>query len=434
MKDIIIIGAGPGGYELALQAAKSNLKVLLLEKNRLGGVCLQAGCIPTKTLYKTAEVIRESAKFQDLGLDNVSFDLNYAKVLKRKQEVIKSLEEGIKFSLAKAGVEVIYGEAKLLNNHQVSVNGEVYQGQNIIIATGSSAVMIPGFSQALDAQALLDRQEIPQSIAIIGGGVIGVEMAGIMNAFGAKVTVVEFMDRLIPLADKEISKRLQAYLKSEGITFYLNSKAKSYNNKELIIESKGSDLVIPADEVLVSVGRKPNVLNLGLEDLGINFSPKGIEVNKNYQTNIPNIFAIGDVNAKMMLAHVATYQGYHVLNHILGKESNIRFDLIPNCVFSFPEVAWVGLTEEELEGETYTVHKSLYRANGKAHALNAIEGFVKIIVQEGLIIAIHIIGIQATTLIQEMSSLMNLGVTVAKFQEIIHAHPTLNEIFASCFL
>ncbi len=433
MKDLIIIGAGPGGYELALKAAKKGLDVLLIEKSKLGGVCLQDGCIPTKTLYRVASVINESTKYESLGIKNNPLQIDYLKVLERKENVTKTLEEGIKFSLEKAKVELIYGEGKLLTSNKVSVDNKIYEGKYIVIATGSSPIMIPGFPEAIDSTALLNKNTIPEKLAIVGGGVIGIEMAGIFSALGSKVTVIEFMDRIIPLADKELSKRLLAYLKSQGIMFYLNSKAKAFADGKVLIDVKGEDVTISVDTVLVSVGRKPNVLNLGLEALGLNFTNKGISVNNNFQTNIPNIYAIGDVNAKMMLAHVATYQGYHVLNHILGEKNEIRFDIIPNCVFSFPELAWVGLTEEELESGTYSSYKSLYRANGKAHALNETDGFVKILVQNERIIGVHMIGYQATTLIQEMSSLMNLEITQSKFINIIHAHPTLNEIFSSCF-
>ena len=433
MIDLLIIGAGPGGYELALEARKHGLSVVLIEKHKLGGVCLQCGCIPTKTWVRSAEVLHELPRYQGLGFNFRDFDFDFTKVQERKNTIIQTLEEGIDFSLKKAGVEVIYGAAKFTSPHHVQVGESMFEAQTIVIATGSRPMMIPGFANALDSTALLNLDHLPSSLVIIGGGVIGVEMACIMQAMGSKVTIVEFMDRIVPLADKEVSKRLQAYMKSQGISFYLSSKAISSSGQEVTIESKQQLLTIPTEQVLVSVGRRPNVEDLGLEQAGVAFTSKGIVVNDYFQTNVEHIYAIGDVVNKGMLAHIATYQGYHALHHMLKQDSFIRFDLVPNCVFSFPEVAWVGLTEEELESQSYISYKSLYRANGKAYAMDQTDGFIKILVKDEAIVGVHIIGAQAATLIQEMSSLMVLGISKSQFEAIIHAHPTLNELFHTCF-
>ena len=433
MNDLLIIGAGPGGYELALKASQKGLKTVLIEKNRLGGVCLHSGCIPTKAWIKTAEVLREAQEFAMLGIQTSGLTLNFSEVCKRKQLIIETLEEGIRFALEKAKVQVVYGEAKLIKSHQVQVGETLYEASSIVIATGSRPLMIPGFQEAWDSTQLLDATSIPTKLIIIGGGIIGIEMACMMQAFGSQVTVVEFMDRILPTADREISKRLQAYVKKQGIVLYLGAKANKMDDHGVFIESKGQLIFLEADNVLVAVGRRPNIEGLGLEDLGIQFTPKGIQVNDSFQTNISNIYAIGDVTGKMMLAHVATYQGYQVLHQLLHEESHIRFEFTPSCVFSFPEVAWVGLSEDGLDLGSFITYKSLYRVNGKAQALNATDGFVKILVRDQKIIGVHIIGLQASALIQEMSALMHLNMSVNVFKDIIHAHPTLNEILHSCF-
>ncbi|MDD4212828.1 MAG: dihydrolipoyl dehydrogenase, partial [Bacilli bacterium] len=388
MNDLIIIGAGPGGYELALEASKKGLSTILIERERLGGVCLREGCIPTKTWYKSAELLRDIKEAQALGLECLSPTFDFSVAQARKDGIVKGLEEGIRFSLEKAKVELVSGEGTLQGPHQVRVNETVYEAKTIVIATGSRPMMIPGFEVAWDSTQILASTTLPKKLIVIGGGVIGLEMACIMQAMGVAVTIVEFMDRILPTADREISKRLQTYLKAQGILPIVGAMAKEMVEGGIHIEAKGKLQFIEGDQVLVAVGRRPNIEGLGLEKLGIVHDRKGIKVNQNFETNVPGIYAIGDVTGKMMLAHVATYQGYHVLHHLQDEASHIRFDLVPSCVFSFPEVAWVGVTEEECTPGSYTTYKSLYRANGKAHAMNAVDGFVKMIVRDD-----HIIGV-----------------------------------------
>ena len=429
MNDLIIIGAGPGGYELALEARKFNLSTVLIEKAEVGGTCLNCGCIPTKSYYKNAEFLKSLNKANKFGVNIVDYSFDFKKALDRKDEIVTLLKGGVETSLNKAGVNLIKGSAKLVNKNTVMVDNEMILAKNIVIATGSSPIMIPNFNDALSSTELLALEELPQKLVIIGGGVIGLEFASIFNAFGTKVEVVEMLDKIIPNVDYEVSKRLMAYLKTSGIKFHLNSQALSYDNKKVLIKNKNGELIIECDQVLVSVGRKPNIDGLGLEELDIVFDKKGIKVDENFKTNIDNIYAIGDVNGKNMLAHYATFSGYHVLNHILGVENKINFNLIPASVFTFPEVAVVGLTEELCEGLNYKVHKSLYRANGKAQTMDETDGYVKIITIDDSIVGVHIIGESASVLIHEMSSLMNNGITLKAFKNIIHAHPTLSEIY-----
>ena len=430
MTDLIIIGAGPGGYELALEAAEHNLTSILIEKNQLGGTCLNVGCIPTKAYYHIANLINDLKKAEQFGItiENLTFNMEKAKA--RKNEIVNGLKEGINFSLNKANVKLVYGEGKLLNANTVVVNDVEYRAKYIIIATGSSSASLPGFEKALTSTEMLDLANIPKNLAVIGGGVIGIEMATIFNALGSKVDIIEFTDSVIPVGDKEITKRLQALLKRRGINFHLSSRALSFDENSLTFERKGKEQTIPCDQVLLSVGRTPNITGLGLEQVGIKYSKKGIETNSNFQTNILNVYAIGDVTGKQMLAHFATYSGYHVLRHILNRESRINFDLVPACVFTFPEVAWVGLTEEECISQNliYTVSKGYYRANGKAVSMDETDGFIKVILKQDLLIGVHIIGKDASVLIHEMSSLMNMKIEKSNFLDFIHAHPTLSEI------
>ncbi|HHU79992.1 MAG: dihydrolipoyl dehydrogenase [Bacilli bacterium] len=428
MTDLIIIGAGPGGYELALEASKYNLSSILIEAKSLGGTCLNEGCIPTKAYYKNASFIKELSLAKTLGVSLESYQVDFETIKARKDQVVEDLKKGIEFSLKKAGVQVINGYGKIIDKTHVQVGEEIYEGKYIVIATGSSPIILPGFENAIDSSDLLDLTTPPQKLVIIGGGVIGIEMASIFNYFGSTVEVVEYADRIIPSADKEISRRLLNYLKQQGIKIHLNSKALKFENNQVEVETKGEKILLDADQVMVAVGRKPNLEGLGLDEVGIEYTRKGIVVDEDFKTNVDNIYAIGDATGKLMLAHYATYSGYRVLADILNQERKINFNLVPGCVFTFPEVAYVGLTEDDCKDLNYKVHKGLYRANGKAVASLNTDGFIKIITIDDIIKGVHIIGAEASVLIHEMSSLMNLNITLSQFEDFIHAHPTLSEI------
>jgi len=437
MKDLIIIGAGPGGYELALEASKKGLSTVLIEASEVGGTCLHYGCIPTKSYYKTATVLKELNRLDEYGI-NGDFKFNFEKTLNRKEEIIATLTKGIKFLLSNTDVELVYGYAKLISKHQVLVNDQAYEANNIIIATGSSPskLMLPGFDldNVITSKELLQLKEVPKKLTIIGGGVVGIEFASIYNKFGSEVEVIEALDTILPNLDKEVSKRLQTSLKFQGIKIHLKSrvsKIESKINLKVQYNSKGVDCISSADKVLVSVGRTPNIANLGLDEIGIEYDKYGIKVNSSFQTNIENIYAIGDVTGKMMLAHSATYSGYHVLKHILNEVSNINFDAVPSCVFTFPEIATVGKTEEECKNLDYKVHKYYFKANGKAITLNEIDGFVKVITEGNSVLGVHIIGPHASDLIHEAVTMMNKNITIDEFKDYIHAHPTLSETFSS---
>ncbi|HNZ50783.1 MAG TPA: dihydrolipoyl dehydrogenase [Bacilli bacterium] len=429
MRDLIIIGAGPGGYELALEAASQGLKVTLIEKDALGGTCLNHGCIPTKSFYHTAKLIKDFQEAQNLGFSPLP-NWDYQKTLHRKNEIVSQLVGGIKFLLEKAQVEVIHGHGKLISPHQVQVNEQIIEGAFIVIATGSSSAKLPlpGFNlpQVLSSTEMLDLDVIPKKLAIVGGGVIGIEFASIFQQFGSEVEVFEALDTILPLSDREISKRLLSYLKQSGIKFHLKtmvSKIEKTDHLQLFYQEKDQELTTEADVVLVAVGRKPKLDKLGLEEVGIVYDRFGIKVNEHFQTNFPHIYAIGDVTGKMMLAHSATYSGFQVLKHLLHQSDRIDFSILPSCVFTFPEVAQVGLTEEEAKSLDYRVLKSFFRANGKALTINETNGFIKIIVVDEVIRGVHILGPHASDLILEAVSLLNQKTTV-QGNEKFHSSPS----------
>lgn len=422
--DLIIIGSGPGGYRAADYAAKKGLQVIVVEAAHAGGTCLNCGCIPTKSLCHDAELA-------DLGLP-----VDFAAIMQRKQQVVEQLRSGVETLLSQPHVTLLRGKAAFKNANTIVVNEEEYQAKDIIIATGSHAIMPPsieGIHQAhvMTSTELLDIDHVPQRLCIVGAGVIGMEFASVFNSFGSEVVVIEFMKECLPNMDGDIAKRLRKCLEKRGIKFYLQSGVKKIDEKQVVFECKGKENSIEADTVLIATGRGANTEGLNLDAVGINYSRKGIEVDDNMQTNIPHVYAIGDVNGRQMLAHAATFQGFRAINHILGKTDAIRFDIMPAAVFTTPEAACVGVTEGYCKenGIAYTCHKGYYRANGKALAINATEGMVKLLTDENnVIMGCHIYGAHASDLTQEIAALMNHGTTLDRLHDIIHAHPTLEEI------
>lgn len=422
--DLIIIGSGPGGYRAADYAAKKGLQVIVVEAAHAGGTCLNCGCIPTKSLCHDAELA-------DLGLP-----VDFAAIMQRKQQVVEQLRSGVETLLSQPHVTLVRGKAAFKNANTIVVNEEEYQAKDIIIATGSHAIMpssIEGIHQThvMTSTELLDIDHVPQRLCIVGAGVIGMEFASVFNSFGSEVVVIEFMKECLPNMDGDIAKRLRKCLEKRGIKFYLQSGVKKIDEKQVVFECKGKENSIEADTVLIATGRGANTEGLNLDAVGINYSRKGIVVDDNMQTNIPHVYAIGDVNGRQMLAHAATFQGFRAINHILGKTDAIRFDIMPAAVFTTPEAACVGVTEGYCKENSiaYTCHKGYYRANGKALAINATEGMVKLLTDENnVIMGCHIYGAHAADLTQEIAALMNHGTTLDRLHDIIHAHPTLEEI------
>lgn len=422
--DIIIIGSGPGGYRTASYALQQGKQVVIIEKAEAGGTCLNSGCIPTKCLAHDAEV-------------NAS---DFPAAAERKRNVMDQLRHGIEQLLAAPGITFVRGEAAFKDARTVIVNGEEYEADDIIIATGSSSKMPPvegiDNSRVITSTEALDFQSLPSEIVIIGAGVIGMEFASILSRFGAKVTVIEYLKECLPVIDKDIAKRVRKQIeKLQGVTFYMDSAVKAITDNEVVFTSnkngKETRLECPGCPVLVATGRKPNIEGLNLEAAGVEYSPKGITVNDNMLTSVPHVYAIGDVTGRQMLAHAATFMGFRAVNAIVGKADKIRFDIMPSAIFTYPEAAAVGLTEDQCKQQGIECRslKGYYRANGKALAIEEPEGMVKLVAgADGKILGCTSYGAHSADIVQEVTAYMNCNATVADIADSVHIHPTLSEI------
>ena len=425
---LLIIGGGPGGYETAVEAAKRGLEVTLISEGPLGGACLNEGCIPTKTFCHYAELIEQNLK---AGLDSRP---SFAAAAERKQAVVEQLRSGIDMLLK--NVQVVQGRAEFKDSRTVLCNGQEYTADKIIIATGSvsASLPIPGAESCLTSKEILDLTEVPESLCVIGGGVIGLEFASIFRSFGSEVTVLEYCPNILPRFDVDLAKRLKQSLTKRGISIEVQAQVTRIDGNTVTYIKKEKEFTVQADKALMAVGRRPNTQGLNLEAAGIDYTRKGITVNDRFETSVPGIYAVGDVTGGIMLAHAATYQGLHALNCICGQDDSIRFDLIPAAVFTMPEVATAGLTEEQCKEHELQVRclKSFYRANGKAVSMDETDGYCKLIVSEsGTILGAHLMGAHASDLIHEIAAVINMKGTLGQMQNMIHAHPTLSEIVQS---
>ncbi len=406
---IIIIGAGPGGYETAAEAAARGIEVVLISEGPLGGTCLNEGCIPTKALCAMDAPDQE-----------------------RKREVITQLQGGIAQLMRNKLITLVEGRAKLLGGRKVEACGTVYEGDAVIIATGSvsASLPIPGAELAIDSAAMLELSEVPGRLCVIGGGVIGLEFASIYRKFGSEVTVLEFCPNVLPRFDVGLAKRLKAALAKRGITIETGARVTAIEGNKVLWSKNDKPFETEADCILMAVGRRPNLKSLNLDEAGIDYTPRGIVVDSNMQTNVPGVYAVGDITGGMMLAHVASAQGRRALHHICGESDGIDFSVVPAAVFTVPEAACVGKTEEECEGMEIAVGKANYRANGKAVASGEADGICKVIADKasGRILGVHILGAHAADIIHEAAVLIALGATVQQARDIIHAHPTVSEV------
>ena len=435
--NLIIIGSGPGGYRAAQYAAQNGLQVTVIEAAEAGGTCLNCGCIPTKSLAHDAELAQEGAP------------ANWQEALQRKQGIIEGLRSAVESILALPGITLVRGKAQFIDAKTVAVDGEQYTADNIIVATGSSSKFPPGLSEELLATnavgsgatpavvtstELLSLPQLPQNLVIVGAGVIGMEFASIFNSYGVKVTVVEFLKECLPAVDADIAKRARKVLEKRGIDFIMQAAVKAIGDGGVTYERKGKEERIEADVVLVATGRKPNVDGLNLEAAGVAYdSRRGIAVDDNMATNVPGIYAIGDVNGRMMLAHAATFQGFRAVNTIIGRADTIRLEVMPSAIFTNPEIACVGLSEQQCKdaGIDYVLNKGFMRSNGRALAMNSGEGMVKLTARaDGTIVGCHAFGARASEIVQEVSSLICCGATLQQLQDMVHIHPTVSEILS----
>ena len=434
--DIIIIGSGPGGYRTAAYAAAKGKTVTIFEDGPLGGTCLNVGCIPTKTFARSAEAAGEMRNAAQLGLKAIEPEFSLADIVARKDAIVDQLRQAIAGVLSAPGITLVNAKAEFVDDHTVEAAGERYTADNIIIASGSShkSLRIEALDESmlLTSDTLLSLTEFPRRLVIVGAGVIGMEFASIFRQLGAEVTVVEFLKECIPALDADVAKRLRKVLEKQGVEFYMQSAVKSIANGCVTFERKGKEQSIEADKVLVAVGRKPNVEGFALEKTSIKYDARGIEVDDDMLTNVPGVYAIGDVNARMMLAHAATMQGLHVVNTIVGVKDDIRLDIMPAAIFTNPEAACVGKTEEQLkaDGVDIEVRKKNYRANGRALAMAEPEGMIKLVADKnsGEILSCHAYGAHSADIVQEISALMCKHTTVQQLHEMVHIHPTINEM------
>jgi dihydrolipoamide dehydrogenase len=440
--DIIIIGGGPGGYVAAIKAAQLEKKVLVVEKAELGGICLNWGCIPTKSLLKNAEVLETIKNARKFGINIPEYTVDWSKVIKRSRDTSKRLSKGVEYLLKKNKITHINARAILKNTNTVEAqmdDGEIklYSATNIIIATGARAKWFPGMEpdgkNIITSKEAMVLEKKPTSMAIIGAGAIGVEFAHFFNQFGTKVDIIEGMPHILPIEDEDISKELERIFKKRKIKMHLNSMVDSIENGKTsaTVILKNGDR-IEAEKVLVAVGVRGNIENIGLEESGIKFENGWIKTNGNMQTSNPQVYAIGDVAGPPWLAHVASAEGITAVEHICGEDPvEMTYNNVPGCTYCHPEVASIGLTEKAAVNEGYKIKigKFPFRALGKSMASGDTDGFVKIILDSkyGEILGCHIIGAEATNLITEIGVARKLESTWLEVLQTIHPHPTLSE-------
>ncbi|CCV63731.1 Dihydrolipoyl dehydrogenase (Lpd/PdhD) [Alteracholeplasma palmae J233] len=438
--DILVLGGGPGGYVAAIKAAQLGAKVALVEKEVVGGICLNHGCIPTKTFLKSAKTFKTLQHSEDYGITKsgeVNFD--WTKIVARKDGVVKQLTGGVAFLLKKNGVDVYNGYGEVLSPTQVKVGNETLEAKNLVLATGASAIVppIPGVKEAYEkgtvvtSRELLNVKTAPKTLVIVGGGVIGVEFATVFNSFGSKVVIVEKMDGILPTMDDDVRTAYTKRLKADGIEVLTGAEVKSVDGKKLTYNLNGKDVTIDSDLILMAVGTRAN--SQGFEKLNLTMDRANVVTNEYLQTNVPNVYAIGDLNGKFMLAHVASHEGIIAVEHALKKgHTKMRYDRIPSCIYGSPEIAAIGLTEKEAKekGLDYKVSKVPLAAVGKALADGEKEGFVKLIVDKKYleVIGAHIYAYNATELISEYATAMELEGTAYEIAHAIHPHPTLSEL------
>lgn len=449
-KDLIIIGAGPGGYETALYAARQGLDTLIIEAAELGGTCLNMGCIPTKCLCRNARLLDDLKNAQQWGVTDLSYRFDLRQTIARKDEVVATLRNGIATLLNTDGITLVYGKARFTSSHTitiddartsdgVSLSDTNFTAPSIIIATGSSPRLLPvpgaRLPGVVTSTEMLSLHHLPRQLCIIGGGVIGMEFASIFSAFGSQVTVLEFCKEILPNFDTDLVKRMRPAFKRSGIQLLNQTSVTSIEqvgDSYLVhYESKGQTAAIPADLVLMAVGRQAHTAHLNLHLAGVVYDEGGISVDEQMQTNVEGVYAVGDVNGQCQLAHAATFQGLRALNHILRRSDDFRFDLIPSVVFTHPEAAAVGPTESECkaQGIAVQVRKAFFRTNGKALTLGEPDGMVKLIADaDDTLLAAHIYGPHAADLIHEIVPMIAARCTLRDLASTIHAHPTLSEV------
>lgn len=448
--DLAIIGSGPGGYVCAIKAAQLGLKTAIIEKNpTFGGTCLNVGCIPSKALLHASEMFHEASHgLASLGVKVSTPKLDFKVMMAHKQAVVKANVDGVAFLMKKNKITSFHGIGSIPKSGQVIVTNdkgktETITAKNIVIATGSDVAGIPGLDVNIDEKIIISSTgalslgKVPKSMIVVGGGVIGLELGSVWHRLGTKVTVVEYLDKILGAADGDVSKQFLRMLKKQGLEFHLSSKVTQVTIKgataQVVFEPvKGGDTTtLKADIVLISTGRMPYSDGLGLDALGVEMDRGKIKTNDHWQTNVAGVYAIGDVTAGPMLAHKAEDEGVAVAEHLVGQAGHVNYDVIPSVVYTMPEVASVGKTEEELKvaGIEYNAGKFPFMANGRARAMNRTEGFVKFLADKKTdrVLGVHIVGFGAGEMIHEATVLMEFGGSSEDLARTCHAHPTMSE-------
>ena len=443
--DVTVIGGGPGGYVCAIRLSQLGLKTACIEsRGTLGGTCLNIGCIPSKSLLNLSENFHKAKNFEKLGIETGEIKLNLEKMMKNKDKAVTVLTKGVEFLFKKNKVTYFKGTGSFKNKNQISIinnkEEKTIETKNTIISTGSEPVSLRGIEfdeeKILSSTGALSISKLPKKMVVVGGGYIGLEMGSVWSRLGTEVQVIEFLDHITPGMDKEISTEFMKILKKQGIKFELKTKVEKITKSKngVIIEtfSKEGKNKFEADVVLISVGRRPYTKNLNLEKIGVELDKRGsIKVNKNFQTNIKNIYAIGDVIEGPMLAHKAEEEGIAVAELISGQSGHVNYDTIPGVIYTSPEVASIGKTEEQLKekGINYKIGKFPFLANSRAKTIDESEGFVKILADSTTdkVLGVHIIGQHAGEMIAEMSVAMEFGASSEDIARTCHAHPTFSE-------
>jgi dihydrolipoamide dehydrogenase len=459
--DLVILGGGTGGYVAAIKAAQLGLKTAVVEKGKLGGTCLHNGCIPSKALLRSAEVFAQTKHSEDFGVMTSDVTVNFTKVQERKEKIVDQLHKGVQMLMKKGKIDVFEGIGRILGPSIFSpmpgtISVEMNDGsenemlipKNVIVSTGSRPRTLPGLEidgqYILTSDEALKMEELPQSMIIVGGGVIGIEWASMLSDFGVEVTVIEYANRIIPTEDAEISKEMQRLMKKKGVKIVTGAKVLPEtlikdNGVRISAEIKGENKEFNAEKLLVSVGRQANVEGIGLENTEIQVDRGFIVTNEVYQTKESHIYAIGDVIGGLQLAHVASHEGIVAVEHIAGHNpASINYDLVSRCIYSTPEVASVGITEDQAKerGHKVKVGKFSFRAIGKALVFGESDGFVKIIADEETddLLGVHMIGPHVTDMISEAGLAMVLDATPWEIAHTIHPHPTLSEAIGEAAL
>lgn len=442
--DIIVVGGGPGGYVAAIKAAQLGKRTAIVEKDKFGGVCMNRGCIPTKALLRSVESLREikeSEKYGIIDLDTSNVKLDMSKVQKRKEAIIKQLVGGVNGLLRKNGVTAIEGEGVIRDRNTVVVNGKEYSTEYIIIATGSNIKSLPipidPKMEVLTSNEVLDLDAVPKDITIIGGGVIGIEFAYFFASIGSKVTVVEFLDRIMPMVDEEIANLVTGMLEMKGVKVYTRARVTEISSNAVIFEKDGKQETVPATKVLMAVGRGPDLGGIDCDKLNIKTEQGAIVTDLTLKTSVDNIYAVGDVNGKAMLAHTASAEAVVAVENICGHYKTMDYDKIPSAIYIQPEVASAGLTETQARAKygSVKIGKFPLLANGKAKVAGEENGMIKVIVEPKYneIVGVHLFCLHATDMIAEAVVAMNLEATAEEVAMSVHPHPTVSEIFHEAF-